>query len=94
MLTTSGKADASTTSLYYTKDAEKMEVLSAQVIKKDGSVVPVDPKSIRITRSLDSHLGLDEQAIIAVKQWRFRPGLYKGQPVPVRVNVELTFTLR
>ena len=61
------------------------------VVLPDGSV---DPKSIRITRSLDANLGLDQQAIIAVKQWRFRPGLYKGQPVPVRVNVELTFTLR
>ena len=61
------------------------------VVLPDGSV---DPKSIRITRSLDAAFGLDEQAKIAVRQWRFRPGLYKGQPVPVRVNVELTFTLR
>jgi len=61
------------------------------VVLPDGSV---DPKTIRITRSLDANFGLDEQAKIAVRQWRFRPGLYKGQPVPVRVNVELTFTLR
>lgn len=79
----------------YTGDAMRAKlqgmVEMEAVVMPDGSV---DPKSIRITRSLDSHLGLDEQAIIAVKQWRFRPGLYKGQPVPVRVNVELTFTLR
>jgi outer membrane biosynthesis protein TonB len=31
---------------------------------------------------------------MAVKQWRFRPGTFKGQAVAVRVNVELTFTLR
>jgi periplasmic protein TonB len=61
------------------------------VVLPDGSV---DPASIRITRSLDSMFGLDEQATIAVKQWRFRPGTFKGQAVAVRVNVELTFTLR
>jgi outer membrane biosynthesis protein TonB len=54
----------------------------------------VDPKSIRITRSLDSTFGLDEQATTAVKQWRFRAGTLHGQPVAVIVNIELTFTLR
>lgn len=47
VLTTDGKAETATRSLYYTKDAEKMEVLSAQVIKKDGTVVPVDKKDIQ-----------------------------------------------
>ena len=61
------------------------------VVLADGSV---DPASIRITRSLDATFGLDQQAIVAVKQWHFRPGTFKGQPVAVRVGVELTFTLR
>ena len=61
------------------------------VVLPDGSV---DPASIRITRSLDSVFGLDDQAIVAVKQWRFRPGVFQGQPVAARVTVELTFTLR
>ncbi len=61
------------------------------VVLADGTI---DPTRLKITRSLDQNFGLDQQALIAVKQWRFRPGLYKGQPVPVRVNVELTFTLR
>ena len=61
------------------------------VVLPDGSV---DPASIRLTRSLDSAFGLDQQAIVAVKQWRFRPGTFKGQPVAVRVAVELTFALR
>src|SRR5436190_23916748 len=33
VLTQSGKAEAASTSLYYTKDAEKVDVLTAQVIK-------------------------------------------------------------
>lgn len=49
VLTNEGKKQASSTSLYYTKDAEKMEVLSAQVIKKDGKVVPVPAKDIQDT---------------------------------------------
>lgn len=49
VLTNEGKKQASSTSLYYTKDAEKMEVLSAQVIKKDGTVVPVPAKDIEDT---------------------------------------------
>jgi hypothetical protein len=47
ILTPSGKTEAASSSLYYAKDAEKMEVLFAQVIKADGKVITVDPKSIQ-----------------------------------------------
>jgi TonB family protein len=79
----------------YTGDAMRAKLQG--VVEMEAVVLPdgtVDPNRIKITRSLDSNFGLDQQAIIAVKQWRFRPGMYKGQPVPVIVNVELTFTLR
>jgi periplasmic protein TonB len=79
----------------YTGDAMRAKlqgiVEMEAIVQPDGTI---DPNQIKITRSLDSTFGLDQQALIAVKQWRFRPGLYKGQPVPVRVTVELTFTLR
>ena len=79
----------------YTGDAMRAKlqgiVEMEAVVLADGTV---DPNRIKITRSLDPTFGLDQQALIAVKQWRFRPGTYKGQPVPVLVNVELTFTLR
>jgi protein TonB len=61
------------------------------VVLPDGSV---DPSRIRITRSLDATFGLDQQAILAVKQWRFKPGTRRGEPVAMWVDVELTFTLR
>jgi len=65
-----------------------MVVLEA-VVMPDGSV-----GRVRIARSLDSAFGLDQEAIAAVKQWRFRPGMYRGQPVAVVVMIELTFALR
>jgi len=49
VLTTTGKSEAASRSLYYTKDAEKMEVLQAQVVKKDGTVVQVAKKDIQDT---------------------------------------------
>ena len=61
------------------------------VVLPDGTV---DPSRIRITRSLDATFGLDQQAIIAVQQWKFRPGTRRGEAVAMLVDVELTFTLR
>jgi TonB family protein len=49
---------------------------------------------IKILRSLDSTFGLDQEAIKAAKQWRFSPGTRLGEPVPVVVSIELSFTLR
>ena len=79
----------------YTGEAMRAKVQG--VVDMEAAVLPdgsVDPASIRITRSLDSTFGLDQQAIIAVKQWHFRPGTFKGEPVAVRVSIELAFTLR
>lgn len=47
---------------------------------------------VRVVRSLDADL--DQEAIKAVKQWRFKPGTKDGKPVPVRITLDLTFTLR
>jgi len=48
-------------------------------------------QSIRVARSLG--LGLDENAIQAVKKWKFRPGYRNGQPVAVIATVEVNFRL-
>lgn len=77
----------------YTGDAMRAKLQGVvemeAVVMPDGSV-----GRVRITRSLDRAFGLDDEAIKAVKQWRFKPGMLRGQPVAVVVNVELTFTLR
>ena len=49
---------------------------------------------VKIIQSLDKVYGLDEEAIKTAKQWRFQPGRRPSQPVPVFVQIELSFTLR
>jgi protein TonB len=46
----------------------------------------------RVTKSLG--FGLDEKAIEAVKQWKFRPGLKDGKPVAVPMLITVNFTIR
>jgi outer membrane biosynthesis protein TonB len=45
-----------------------------------------------VTRSLDPH-GLDEEAIIAVREWRFTPGRIGKTPVDVLVSILLDFRI-
>jgi len=75
----------------YTSDAMKRQVQGvvemSTVVKTDGSVGPIE-----ITRSLDPDL--DEEAMKALRQWKFRPGTKDDQAVNVEVNIEMTFTLR
>ena len=59
------------------------------IVMPDGSV-----GEVKVTRSLDPIFGLDQEAIKAAKMWRFRPGMRQGEPVPVIITIELTFTLR
>jgi TonB family protein len=47
------------------------------------------PQDVRILRSVG--LGLDAKALEAVKQYRFKPAMEDGKPVPVPLNVEVSF---
>ncbi len=77
----------------YTAEAMRAKVQGVVhlecIVLPDGTVGGVE-----VVRSLDQNFGLDQEAIKAAKQWRFKPGLLQGQPVPVSVIIELTFTLR
>jgi len=59
------------------------------VVLENGKV-----SNVTIVRSLDPTYGLDEQAVKATEQWEFEPGTKDGKPVPVRISIELTFTLK
>lgn len=77
----------------YTPEAKKAGIQGliemSVVVKDDGTV-----GEVTVTKSLDQKYGLDDQAVIAMKKWLFRPGTKEGKPVAVRVNVEMTFTLK
>ena len=49
------------------------------------------PAEIRIQRP--AGMGLDEQAIGVVQNWRFEPAKKDGEPVPVQIWVEVSFKL-
>ena len=74
----------------YSEQARKAKyqgtVVLNLIVQRDGSV-----RDIKILTSLG--MGLDEKAIEAVKQWRFRPGQKGGQAVDVFATVEVTFRL-
>ena len=49
------------------------------------------PTHVRILRGIG--LGLDQKAIDAVSQYKFKPALENGRPVPVEMNVEVNFQI-
>jgi TonB family protein len=49
------------------------------------------PNHVSVQRSLG--LGLDQKAIDAVSQWRFKPGQKDGKAVPVIATIEVNFRL-
>jgi TonB family protein len=75
----------------YTEEARKNKiqgtVIARVLINTDGSV-----KQVRITRGLPD--GLDEMAIQAAYQMRFRPAMKSGQPVSFWQSVQIEFNLR
>ena len=77
----------------YTREAEEAGIQGhvelEAVVRVDGTV-----GEITITKSLDRKYGLDDQAVLAMKQWLFEPGKKDGTAVPVVVTIEMTFTLK
>ena len=74
----------------YTEEARRFRlqgtVLVYVMVGDDGV-----PKDLRVIRGLG--MGLDENAIEAVRTWRFRPPLVNGQPASFRATVEVNFEL-
>lgn len=75
---------------HYTPDAIRDQITGTVeltcVVQPNGAC-----DAAQVTRSLDPRL--DREAVSALQGWRFRPGEYRGTPVPVRVTVEMRFTL-
>ncbi|HYL74248.1 MAG TPA: energy transducer TonB [Bryobacteraceae bacterium] len=56
----------------------------AAVVGEDGV-----PRDLRVTRPLG--LGLDDKALTAAQNWRFRPGMKAGLAVPVSATIQVNF---
>jgi len=61
-------------------------VLLDAVIDKEGSI-----QSLRV---ISGHPLLNQAALDAVKQWKYRPTLLNGEPVEVSTTITVTFTLQ
>ncbi|HEY2382524.1 MAG TPA: energy transducer TonB [Terriglobia bacterium] len=75
----------------YSEEARKARfegvVILEAIVRRDGGV-----DLIHVIRSVG--LGLDQNAVDAVRKWRFRPATKNGSPVDVPVKVEVTFNIR
>jgi len=56
------------------------------IVNKLGEVV-----NVRVVKPVG--LGLDENAVNTVRNWKFRPAMREGVPVNVRMLVEISFRL-
>ena len=82
--------------LLYKAEPEYSE--EARAAQLDGMVllkvvVDVDgrAKDIQVLNGLG--LGLDEQAVMAIQRWKFKPGERDGVPVAVQAQIEVNFRL-
>jgi len=76
----------------YTSEALERRIQGAVwldvVVTQEGLV-----GDVRVRQSLDRG-GLDEEALKAVRLWRFAPGRLAGQPVDVLVTIVMDFSIR
>jgi TonB family protein len=75
----------------YTELARKARVqgivIIEAIIDRNGNVTDA-----RVLKPLP--MGLDQQALDAVRKWKFKPGTLNGQPVPVIYNLTVNFRLQ
>jgi periplasmic protein TonB len=75
----------------YSEEARKAKYQGTVVLQ---AVITADGRAIEIQVVKGPGLGLEEKAVEAVKQWRFKPAMGpSGKPVAVVVPIEVTFRL-
>lgn len=77
----------------YTRAAMEKKIQGAvelsTIIDTEGK-----PTEVKVVKSLDAEYGLDENAVNALKAWRFKPAVKDGKPVRFQASIEMTFVLR
>jgi len=74
----------------YSEEARQSKMQGSEVL---SLVVDTDGRPVDIQVLGSAGMGFDEKAIEAILQWRFRPGMKDGKPVPVRSQIEVNFRL-
>jgi len=72
----------------YTEEARKAKfegTVTVSLIVNNAGI----PLNVHVTKGVG--MGLDEKAVEAVKQYRFKPAMQNGKPVAVFMNVEVNF---
>lgn len=63
-------------------------VLLEAIVNKRGDVV-----NVKVLQSPPSRYGFSEKATEAVEKWKFKPAIYRGRPINVRIRFSVEFNL-
>jgi periplasmic protein TonB len=74
----------------YSEEARKAKIQGSVLLRVD---IDARGQVANITLGQGLGLGLDEQAVAAVRKWRFRAATHNGKPVPTRALIQVTFRL-
>ena len=95
---TAAQSNGSTTAPVLVAQADPVYTEEARAKHVSGNVelsLVIDqaglPQDIQVVRGLGS--GLDEKAIEAVKQYRFKPATRDGQPVATKIHINVNFQI-
>jgi TonB family protein len=69
------------------KKAKFMGIVTVGIIVDKNGM----PQNVHVTRGVG--MGLDEKAVDAVKQYKFKPAMENGKPVAVYMNIEVNFQI-
>lgn len=74
----------------FSEEARKAKFMGTVMV---GIIVDTNgrPQNVHIVRGVG--MGLDEKAMEAVRQYKFKPAMENGKPVPVELQVEVNFQI-
>lgn len=75
----------------YTEEARKARVQGVVILQAIVDALG-NVTSVEVVKGLPE--GLEESAVQTVMQWKYKPALHNGEPVPVYMNLTITFSLQ
>lgn len=58
---------------------------------REAQIIRSASERYREKKDHEAAVLFDQQALIAVRQYRYRPGMFQGKPVPVEEEIEVQF---